>query len=129
MATWNELVGYLATNYSCTINGNLITLPYSFPDGRTQNVYVSLAGNEARGEWVHIASAIADTSHIGKLEAICREIQFKLCGGIVVDGNFIVLRDALPLMNLNDNEIGESIDLIVNTAEEMEKKYIGADNF
>ena len=129
MATWNELVGYLARNYSCNINGDTVTLPYSFSDGRTQNVFVTLGGNNEWGEWAHVASAIADTSQIGKLEAICREIHFKICGGIVIDGNFIVLRATLPLLNLDDNEIDHSIALVVNIAEEMEKKYIGTDNF
>jgi hypothetical protein len=64
MTTWNELVGFLATNYTCTINGDSISLPYTFPNGRTQNVFVNRGGNENRGEWVFIISAIADMSHV-----------------------------------------------------------------
>ena len=129
MTTWNELVGFLATNYTCTINGNSVSLPYSFDDGRTQTVCVNQAGNETHGEWVHITSAVADVSHVGKLEAICRITASKLCGGVIIDGTFIVIRDTMPLENLDANEINSSMDLVVGIAEELEKMFIGTDNF
>ena len=129
MTTWNELVGFLATNYTCTINGNSVSLPYSFDDGRTQTVFVNQAGNETQGEWVHITSAVADVSHVGKLEAICRITASKLCGGVIIDGTFIVIRDTMPLENLDANEINSSMDLVVGIAEELEKMFIGTDNF
>jgi hypothetical protein len=112
MATWNELVGFLANNYTCTINGSIITLPYTFQNGRTQSVYVTLGGNENQGEWVFISSAIAEISHVGQLEAICRVAHSKICGGIVIDGNHIVIRDSMPLLNLDDTEINSSISLV-----------------
>ena len=129
MTTWNELVGFLATNYTCTINGNSVSLPYSFDDGRTQTVFVNQAGNETHGEWVHVTSAVADVSHVGKLEAICRFTASKLCGGVIIDGTFIVIRDTMPLENLDANEINSSMDLVVGIAEELEKMFIGTDNF
>ena len=129
MTTWNELVGFLATNYTCTINGNSVSLPYSCDDGRTQTVFVNQAGNETHGEWVHITSAVADVSHVGKLEAICRITASKLCGGVIIDGTFIVIRDTMPLENLDANEINSSMDLVVGIAEELEKMFIGTDNF
>jgi hypothetical protein len=129
MATWNELVGFLATNYSCTVSGDSITLPYTFPNGRSQNVYVNRSGNETRGEWVFISSAIAEIDQVAHLEAICRVVSSKLCGGIVIDGNVIALRDSLPLENLNDNEINSSIDMVVAIADELEQMFAGRDYF
>ena len=129
MTTWNELVGFLATNYSCNINNNVITLPYTFQNGRTQNVHVTLGGNETHGDWVFISSAIAETNYIGQLEAICRVAGSKICGGVVIDGNHIVIRDSMPLLNLDDTEINASIALVVGIADELEQMFIGRDNF
>ena len=129
MATWNELVGFLATNYKCTINGNSVSLPYSFPDGRTQDVFVNLNGNEHQGEWVYVTSAIAELIHVGKLEAICRVATSRICGGVVIDGNFIVLRDAMPLANLDESEIKGLLATVVAIADELEQMLTGADNF
>jgi hypothetical protein len=129
MTTWNELVGFLATNYTCTINGTSVSLPYSFPDGRSQNVFVNLDGNEERGEWVYVTSAIADISHIGKLEAICRMATSRICGGVIIDGTFIVLRDAMPLENMDSNEINGLIGTVVGIADELEQMFTGENNF
>ena len=129
MTTWNELVGFLATNYTCTINGTSVSLPYSFPDGRSQNVFVNLDGNEERGEWVYVTSAIADISHIGKLEAICRMATSRICGGVIIDGTFIVLRDAMPLENMDSNEINGLIGTVVGIADELERMFTGENNF
>lgn len=129
MANWNELVGFLANNYTCTINGNIVTLPYSFPNGRTQTVYVTLGGNDTQGEWVFISSAVAEINHVGQLEAICRVAGSKICGGVVIDGNHIVIRDSMPLFNLDDTEINSSIALVVGIADELEQMFIGRDQF
>ncbi len=129
MTTWNELVGFLATNYTCTINGTSVSLPYSFPDGRSQNVFVNLDGNEQRGEWVYVTSAIADISHIGKLEAICRMATSRICGGVIIDGSFIVLRDAMPLENMDSNEINGLIATVVGIADELEQIFTGENNY
>lgn len=129
MSTWNEVVGYLATNYTCSIEGDVVTLPYSFPNGRSQNVYVSRAENESWGEWVHIASAVAEINYVGHLEAICRVAGSKLCGGVVIEGNFIVIRDTLPLENLDANEIDSSVGIVVSIADELEQMFAGKDQF
>jgi hypothetical protein len=129
MATWNELVGFLATNYQCTINGTQVMLPYTFQNGRSQNVYVTLGGNEDQGEWVFISSAIAEVSHVGQLEAMCRVAGSKICGGIVIDGNHIVIRDSISLFNLDDTEINASIALVVAIADELEQMFVGRDQF
>lgn len=129
MTTWNELVGFLATNYTCTINGDSISLPYTFPNGRTQNVFVNRGGIENRGEWVFIISAIADMSHVSKLEAICRMAMSRICGGVVIDGNFIVVRDAMPLEGIDEDEINGLIATVVEIADELEQMFTGTDNF
>ena len=129
MTTWNELVVFVATNYTCTINGTSVSLPYSFPDGRSQNVFVNLDGNEQRGEWVYVTSAIADISHIGKLEAICRMATSRICGGVIIDGSFIVLRDAMPLENMDSNEINGLIATVVGIADELEQIFTGENNY
>jgi len=129
MTTWNELVGFLATNYTCTINGTSVSLPYSWPDGRSQNVFVNLGGNDNRGEWVAVTSAIAEISHVGKLEAICRMATSRICGGVVIDGNFIILRSSMPLENIDENEINGLIGTVVEIADELEQMFTGANNF
>jgi hypothetical protein len=129
MTTWNELVGFLATNYTCTINADSVSLPYTFDNGRTQTVFVNKAGNETHGSWVHVTSAIADVSHVGKLEAICRIAASKLCGGVIIDGTFIVVRDTMPLENLDENEINSSVALVVGIADELEQMFTATDNF
>lgn len=129
MANWNELVGFLANNYTCSISGDVVTLPYSFQNGRTQNVYVALGGNESQGDWVFVSSAVAEISHVGQLEAICRVANSKICGGVVIDGDHIAIRDSMPLLNLDDTEIESSISLVVSIADELEQMFVGRDNF
>jgi hypothetical protein len=48
---------------------------------------------------------------------------------VVIDGTFIVIRDTMPLENLDTNEINSSMALVVGIADELEQMFTSTDNF
>ena len=53
----------------------------------------------------------------------------RICGGVIIDGTFIVLRDAMPLENMDANEINALIGTVVGIADELEQMFTGENNF
>jgi hypothetical protein len=53
----------------------------------------------------------------------------RICGGVIIDGSFIVLRDAMPLENMDANEINGLIGTVVGIADELEQIFTGENNY
>lgn len=128
MITWNDLVGYIRATYKIAEEGNgFIHMVFAFNDGRSQ--IVSVLREVLRGgteEWIQIASPIAEIGRVD-VNAVLREVGGMVCGGLAVHGNYLVLRDALPLANMQVSEFERPLALITVTADELEKKFVGHD--
>lgn len=128
MSTWRDVAAYLRANYQITDeDDNSMTLVFGTGGGRSQMVLLvrGLLMDGAE-EWVQISSPIAKVSQIN-VTAVLREIGSMVCGGLAIYGEFLAIRDALPLANMQINELERPMRLITVTADALEKQFVGAD--
>lgn len=130
MATWNDVVAHLNSNYKCKqVNEAMIALTFNMGEGRSQIVFVELAGNDRIGEWAKVGSPVGRKSDLKKLEAYCAAAEELVCGGIVYTGEFIMLRDSFPLLNLDVNELEIPLVAITASADSIERSITGGDTY
>lgn len=58
-----------------------------------------------------------------------RKAPAYVCGGIALTGDLVVLRDAVPMSNLDISELVQPIELIVNAADQSERQFAKVDRF
>ncbi|HEV2779008.1 MAG TPA: hypothetical protein VGX25_06355 [Actinophytocola sp.] len=137
MATWAQLVAFIRQEYE--IIGDepdeiRILLRYHTDDDdnqpeRTQMVVVAREILDRREDWVQIASPFARVHEVD-LRAVLAEVGLTtVVGGVAVIGEYVVLRHSLPLTNLDINEFVDPLLLVTGSAELLEQKFIGRDNF
>jgi hypothetical protein len=130
MATWNDVVSYLNANYKCKQESSeLVSLLFNLGNDRSQVVWVELGGNDKIGQFAHISSAVGNVKNLNKLEAYCREAKDYVLGGIVIEGDHIMLRDSFPLLNLDVNEMEAPLHVILGAADQIEAKITGGDTY
>ncbi|MBX6752574.1 MAG: hypothetical protein IRY85_23420 [Micromonosporaceae bacterium] len=128
MATWRDVAAYIRANYKITDEDDSnITLVFGIDGTRTQIVVLSQALlMDGAEEWVQISSPIARVNQIN-VNAVLRAIAPMVVGGLAIYGDFLAIRDALPLANLQINELERPMRLITLTADALEKQFVGAD--
>jgi hypothetical protein len=128
MANWPQLKGYIEGKYKVhTDQGDMLRLDFRFGDGRAQVVFVThrtlLDGGE---DWVHIESAIGTRGQVDVNRAMA-EVEQLMCGGLSQVGEFVTLRHAVPLANLDINEFERPLHLVTGTADELERLFSAVD--
>jgi hypothetical protein len=137
VATWGQLVAFIRQSYE--IVGDepdevRILLRYNADDddnqpARTQMVVVAREILDRREDWVQIASPFARVRDVD-LRAVLIEVgRSTVVGGVAIIGDYVVLRHSLPLTNLDINEFVDPLLLVTGSAELLEQKFIGHDNF
>jgi hypothetical protein len=123
MASWDQLRSYIHDNYKVMQDtGTHVQLGFDLGNGRTQIVYVvhrtTMAGRES---WIHVESPFGKADRLDIGDAL-REVEGMLCGGISLVGDFLTLRHAVPLENLDVNEFERPLTLITGAADTLESK-------
>lgn len=131
MATWQQVRDYLKSNYKIGPDqGERLRIEFEVRPGRTQLVFLThqtlMDGAE---EWVLIESPFAQLGEVD-LQRLLIALENKVCGGLgTADGKFLVLRHAVPLANLDINELERPMQLLINTADAFEFDISGQDRF
>ena len=130
MATWNDVVSYLNANYNCKEESKtMLSLLFDTGNDRSHLVFVELAGNDKIGEFAKVSAVVGNSKDFNKLEALCRAATPYVTGGIVIEGDAILLRDSLPLLNLDINELEDPLRVITNAADRIEAEITGGDDY
>lgn len=128
MTTWVELKKYIHDNYKVEeVNEGFLKLLFDTESGRSQLVFIEHAFND-NADWVKV------TSPFGKLEKIdlaaaARMLAERIVGGLIVVNELVVIANSLPLENLDANEINETMLRITFIADELEKLFVGKDDW
>jgi hypothetical protein len=130
MTTWQELAGYVRSNYKITDEQpDIIKLIFETANLRSQVVILGrqnlLDGEE---EWLQIMSPIADLASVN-LQGALEAVGDVVCGGLAIVGELLVLRHAVPLLNLNINEFERPLVLVTMTADRLEHELAGGDKY
>ena len=137
MATWAELVGFIKTEYEVVGDDPdeiRILLRYLTDDedeksGRTQVVVVAREVLDRREDWVLIASPFARVQDVDLRTVLAEVGNSTVVGGVVIVGEYLVLRHSLPLVNLDINEFVDPLELLTGSAEMLERQFVGRDEF
>lgn len=127
MATWEDTVSHVKSTFKVRDSDGILVLSFKFHDGRTQLVFVSQAQTGDGAEWAHVESAIGKVGEVDLAKAVDR-VGSMVCGGVASTGDYVTLRHAVPLANLDANEIDAPIQLVVRSADELEQALTDKDD-
>ena len=130
VAAWNDIVSYLNANYKCKPESStMLSLVFNTGNDRSHVVFVELAGNDKIGEFAKVSAVVGKSKDFNKLEALCRAATPYVTGGIVIEGDLILLRDSFPLLNLDINELEAPLKVIIAAADRIEAEITGGDDY
>jgi hypothetical protein len=130
MATWTDLLGYVRGSYKISDEQDgMIKLLFEMPNMRSQLVLVTrqalMDGSE---EWVQFASPVGDADKID-LRAVLEEAGTMVCGGLAIMAGRVFVVDAAPLADMNMAEFDRPLFLVTATADRLEDKFVGGDQY
>jgi hypothetical protein len=130
MTTWDSLADYVRSNYQVSDEGpNRIKLVFEVGDMRTQVVFLwrqlLLDGTE---EWLQIESPVGRVDSMN-LRAVLDEVGAMVCGGAAIMDGVLFIRQAMPISNLEINEFERPLRLVTSSADALERKFVGGDEF
>ena len=129
MANWSNLKNYIQANYKIAEDkGQLISLIFALPGNRSQLVLVRHTTTGAGTEFATISSAFAKSAEVD-LGAALTELNDYVVGGAVINGEFAVVRHAVPLDALDAEDFEAPLQLVVSAADALEKMFAGSDEF
>jgi len=125
MATWQELRGYIASNYRLSEDdGTSLTLVLDVGEGRTQSVFVSYI--DVWGQ-VLIESPFAEVAKCDL--TILRSILADTLVGIRSNDTHLLTSHQTPIDYLQPEEFEVPLHLSVSVADDLEKRYFGGDEY
>ena len=128
MTTWAEVKTYVHNKYKVEdANEDLMRLLFSLDNGRSQLVYIKHVYNDS-AEWIRIESPIGKAADMN-IASAARIASEKIVGGIIIIGETVFLSNAMPLQNLDGNEVDEPLGRVMTIADEMERNLVGGDAY
>jgi hypothetical protein len=79
-------------------------------------------------EFAIIASPVANVGTV-ELNALLREASEYVVGGVVIYGDLIMLRHAVPLADFDASDFEAPLHLVLGAADSIEAKFVGSDVF
>lgn len=129
MSQWQALRDYIFSNYKVQKDrGEFVQLVFEIDEGRTQLVQVQYMTLQNGEEWARVESPIGLMSQLD-LTALLQSTSGLVCGGLGCQEDLVTFRDAFPLANLDVNEFVAPLKLVVGTADNLERAFLGADRF
>lgn len=122
---------YISNNYKVSQDiGQGLKLEFDMGNGRSQIVFVHHYLLWDGGEsWAVVESPIGEVGQVD-LELALAAIGDMVCGGLGMFANqFVTIRDAVPLDNLDINEFERPLALVTTSADRLESQLIGRDQF
>lgn len=127
MTTWSDVNRFVHANYTAeNINDSTIKLIFDTGNLRSQIVFVARSWNDTGAEWVKVNSPIGTIGEVDVRRA-AEIVGGMLVGGIMSDGAYVYVTNAMPMQNLDANEITEPLVRVVTIADSIEAELLGTD--
>lgn len=130
MATWNDLLAFVRTEYRVMKDtDDEMRIVVDYEDGRSQVIILCREVLDRREEWVQVASVCGPVENVN-LRRLLTEIgeTSVVCGAAIMDEH-VVLRHSLPLENLDINEFTDPLTFVADTADQLEEAFFGGDGY
>jgi hypothetical protein len=131
MATWEEVRGFINGKYKVNEDiGRGLALRFELNGGRSQMVLITCYDMfDGREEWILIESPFGALGEVDLARAV-QLVGDKVVGGLAVTTDLgepqVTVRHAVPLMNLDANELEAPLMLVTVTADELEHALSGS---
>jgi hypothetical protein len=136
VATWDDVLTYVRRNY--TIQEEIrnddgavmgLRMVFSLSDLRSQLVFLwhNKLGDGTES-WVQITSPFAKAAEVN-LSEVLDVVGGYVCGGVAKYDELLILQHAAPLLNLDINELERPLQLVLSTADNLERRFAGGDAF
>jgi len=131
MATWNDLVAYVKSQYKVVREGtDEVRIEVGFEeDERTQIVILTRAVLDDREDWVQVLSFVGRTAQVDLQRLLTELGTTTVVAGAVVLGDHVALRHSLPLSNLDINEFVDPVELLAGAADQLEEMFLTGDEY
>ena len=118
MANFEDLKSYLLSNMDAEEKSpRLVRATLKFPDGHSHVTFVSSAEDPEGNPWVSIDSIVTPIGSADLIRAV-RLAGNLVCGGLATmpigDDEYLVLRHAMPIAELNGERMNDFIDPFVS---------------
>jgi hypothetical protein len=131
MSMWQGVVDYVRAHYKISDEQpGMLKLIFETSNLRTQVVILSRQATQARpdDEWLQIESPIGEVANVD-LNAALTAVGDTVCGGLSMVGTVVTFRHAVPLSNININELEQPLAMVTTTADRLERQLTGGDQF
>lgn len=135
MTSWRDLATFIRQQYKVVRDEpDELRIRIRFQsdpeeEERTQIVVIAREVLDRRDEWIQIATPFARVDEVDVVGVLAEVGNTTVVGGVVVMGDFLVLRHSLPLANLDLNEFVDPLALVTSSAELLEEQLTGRDDY
>ncbi|AIJ25324.1 MULTISPECIES: hypothetical protein [Amycolatopsis] len=135
MTSWRDLATFIRQQYKVVRDEpDELRIRIRFQsdpeeEERTQIVVIAREVLDRRDEWIQIATPFARVDEVDVVGVLAEVGHTTVVGGVVVMGEYLVLRHSLPLANLDINEFVDPLALVTSSAELLEEQLTGRDDY
>jgi len=127
MATWEDVKGFIRSNYKLQKDdGDYFKMVFDVTDTRSQLIFIQKFTTKNENVWMQISSPVGVISS-NNLNKALELLNDTVCGGLVKIGEKHFVRHCMPIADLSAEELTDPIHFIVNSADELEAKFVGDD--
>ena len=127
MTSWADVKRFVHANYKAEdLGDSVLKLLFETANLRSQIVFIEYASNDEGAEWLQVNSPIGTVAEVD-LSSAAERVGGMLVGGISISDGYVFVTNAVPLQNLDANEITEPLARIVNIADKLENELLGKD--
>jgi len=131
MASWEEVQGFIEKELSAKKKGDdCWGATFSVTDGRTQVVlFFKKIEKTTNTVWLDIQSPVGKIESIEVLDKALSFLAGLHCGGLIKVGDVYAVRHGVPIDDLSADEIKNPLLSVCISADVLENKLVGGDNW
>jgi hypothetical protein len=127
--TWADIVRHLTGNYKPErLSDSHYKLVFGLGGGRSQLAFVQRESSRRDDHWCLLESPIGKVPD-AKLRALLEAADEVICGGVVIADGRATYKHAFPVATFNPAYFDTALQTVALTADKLERKFVGGDEF
>ena len=127
MATWKQIKDFIRNEYKLQEDeGDFFQMTFELEGDRSQVIFIQKIKSEFGSIWMQISSPIGIIED-DEINDALEMMDQKLCGGMVKIGKRHFVRHNMLIDELSPEQFVTIMRIVMNTADEMEQRFIGSD--
>ena len=123
MATKQQAIDFMNSKYKAeNLGDDIFKLEFTLNEDRTQVILI-----EFNDSWMIMGSAFATSEDLTPKQALEAAGEW-ICGIQMVENTYVV-RNVLPIADLDESELQSGMELVLNIADTLEQKFTNKDTY